>query len=45
MIQITNTRDKTNDHLIFGSISLAINQLQTNGYSDYEISLVRFIRL
>jgi len=44
-ILISGNLNKRDEGLIFDSISLAINYLQNMGYSDYEVSLVRFIRV
>lgn len=44
-IYISGNLNKKDEGLTFDSISLAINYLQNNGYSDYEVSLVRFIRV
>ena len=44
-VRITGNLNKRDEGLTFDSIPLAINYLQNVGYSDYEISLVRFIRV
>ena len=44
-VLISGNLNKRDEGLIFKSVSLAINYLQNVGYSDYEISLVRFIQV
>ena len=44
-VQITGGLNTSDNNLKFESISHAINYLQKIGYTDYEISLVRFINL
>jgi len=44
-VYISGNLNEGDEGLIFDSISLAINHLQNIGYSDYEISLVRFIQV
>ncbi|HCF38034.1 MAG TPA: hypothetical protein DER56_03005 [Thermosipho africanus] len=42
-ILISGNLNKRDEGLIFENFSKAVNYLQSNNYSDYEISLVRFV--